>query len=342
MQRNNLGGIKLLKECCRFTTSGNIDEELLPLVTSRMAESRLNISFLSHLANNGEGLSITTFTTESVAEQLVCDCLKPIMKSPADQHSFSNATIVSVFPHDQKPEVAGTLVNLLARKRIHLFGLGSSPSSLSIIVSPSEVPAIIDALFHAFEFPTYRSPYDWYAAYQGQEQVLKEIIGSYQEQVLKAFYIIQETELDLWTVLLGEGHLPAFAEALRKLADRDVKLPYITGHRLPSSDILFSLCFCHSQNDAVTEVFTACFAAPIAVCNGPIGLFHLHGPHFIDRYGIADALVKSLQQAAVTPVALSCTLSSISLVVDARNLDAAGKALERGFHVPTTRAHRTA
>ena len=342
IRRNSLGGIKLLKDCCLFTLSGNENEDLLPSITSRMAESKINISFLSHLADHGEGFSITTFTTESVVEQLVCDCLKPMLKSPADPDSYSNATIISIFPHDRQPEVAGTLIELLARKRIHPFGLGSSPSSLSIVVRPTEAAEVIEGLFHGFDFPTYRSPYDWYAAYQGQEQVLKEIIGSYQEQVLKAFYILQEVELDLWSVRLGKGHLPAFAEALRELGSRDVELPFITGHRLPDPNMLFSLCLSHRQSDAVAKVFTACLAKSTAVCNGPVGLFHLHGPHFIDRYGIADAVVKALRQAAVTPVALSCTLSSISLVVNARNMDAVSKALEKGFHVPTTRAHRTA
>lgn len=341
MRKIHLGGMKLLKECCQVTASGNKDDDLLPSITAGMTENQVNMPFLAHLADAGEGRSITTITTENRYGQLACKCLEWILKSPATFDSCLDTAILSIFPHDQKPEVAGRLIELIAREHIQPFAFASSPSGLSVLLSKSKVAGIIDDIFDVFAFASYRSPLDWYAAYQGQEQILKEIISSYQEKIIKAFFIIQQTGLDLWTAKVRDEHLLDFAEALKTLDGREVKMPFVTGHCLPDSSWLLACCFPHEQRDMVSDIFASLSAAPWAVCNGSVGVCYMHGPHFIDRYGIAHALATCLRQAAVRLVALSCTLSSISFVVEAGALDAAVKALELRFQVPTTRNYKT-
>jgi len=341
MRRIHLGGIKLLKDCCQLTALADKDDDLLPSITAHMAQNRVNMSLLAHLADDGEGRSITALTTENIFGELACGCLEAVVKSPAAFHSCTNTAILSIFPHDRKPAVAGRLIELLGRRHIQPFAFAGSPSGLSVLVSDSNVPDLIDGIFDVFAFASYGSPLDWYAAYRGQEQVLKEIISSYQEKIVKAFYIIQETGLDLWTVRVRDEQLLDFAEALKSLNDRDVKLPFVTGQRLPDSIWLLACCFPREKRDILAAAFESLSTAPLAVCNRSVGVCYMHGPHFIDRYGIADVLVTCLRRAAVRLVALSCTLSSISFVVEAGALDAAISALEPGFQVPTTRSHKT-
>jgi aspartokinase len=340
MGKIHLGGIKLLKDCCRIAAFGNEEDELLASIAAGMRENQVNMPFLTHLADDGSGRSITTLTTENAFGQPACDFLKPVIKSPAALSSCPDTAILSIFPHDQKPAVAGNLLELLARLRIQPFALACSPSGLSVLVSDSNVPDIIDGIFDVFAFASYGSPLDWYAAYRGQEQVLKEIISSYQEKIVKAFYIMQQTGLDLWSARVGDEHLLDFAEALKTLDGMDVKMPLVTGHRLSDSGWLFACCFPREKRDTLADLFGSHSTPPLAVRSGSVGVCYIHGPHFIDRYGIADALVTCLRRGAVKLVALSCTLSSISFMVEAGAIDAAVKALEPGFQVPTRRHHK--
>ena len=63
------------------------------------------------------------------------------------------------------------------------------------------------------------------------------------------------------------------------------------------------------------------------------GIF-LHGPHFGDRYGIAQILMEALEKAHVSLLALSCTISSISLIIRQHELAAAQLVLTETFAAP--------
>jgi hypothetical protein len=63
------------------------------------------------------------------------------------------------------------------------------------------------------------------------------------------------------------------------------------------------------------------------------GIF-LHGPHFGDRYGITHILLEALERARVTLLALSCTISTISLIIRQQELAAAQLVLGKTFEAP--------
>jgi hypothetical protein len=66
----------------------------------------------------------------------------------------------------------------------------------------------------------------------------------------------------------------------------------------------------------------------------PVAGIFLHGPHFGDRYGIAHTLVVALAQAHISLLALSCTISSISLIIRQHELAAAQVILGNTFAAP--------
>ena len=68
----------------------------------------------------------------------------------------------------------------------------------------------------------------------------------------------------------------------------------------------------------------------------PVAGIFLHGPHFGDRYGIAHTLVAALEKVHVTILALSCTISSISLIIRQHELAAALLVLGQVFEAPVT------
>ena len=66
----------------------------------------------------------------------------------------------------------------------------------------------------------------------------------------------------------------------------------------------------------------------------PVAGIFLHGPHFGDRYGIAHTLIEALENAHISLLALSCTISSISLIIRQQELAAAQVVLGNTFAAP--------
>ena len=66
----------------------------------------------------------------------------------------------------------------------------------------------------------------------------------------------------------------------------------------------------------------------------PVDAVFFQGPHYGDRYGIADAALQALDTAGVAVLAMTCGGSSVCLVLADGAADAACKALETAFVVP--------
>lgn len=65
-----------------------------------------------------------------------------------------------------------------------------------------------------------------------------------------------------------------------------------------------------------------------------VDLVFFHGPHFQDRYGIAETVFKVLDLKTISLRALGCTGTSVYLVVNTGEADIVRKMLSQGFIVP--------
>jgi aspartokinase len=65
----------------------------------------------------------------------------------------------------------------------------------------------------------------------------------------------------------------------------------------------------------------------------PVGIIFFHGPHFGDRYGIADATFSSLSKAGIAVIASGCSSSSVYVIVIQGDMDRAEEALAQTFEV---------
>ncbi len=71
-----------------------------------------------------------------------------------------------------------------------------------------------------------------------------------------------------------------------------------------------------------------------ALVEAPVELIYLHGPHYGDRYGIADAAMGALAEVKVPLIAMACSSSSIHMVVADGDARHAATGLSRAFVVP--------
>jgi len=335
MSKVRLGGIKAFEKRTYLTSWCRSGQDALLDICGRFAAEKINLGLLTHIADNGTHESVTAASTENTESDAGYTLWKGSYGECNVGKLLTDVSIISIFPHNQKLDVTGSLMSVLAAKSVRPHGLASSPSAMTVLVSSASFEEIIYGLFDAFEFPTYSSPLDWHAAYRGQEELLNEIICSYEEEIIKVYNIAQQDGLDLWTIILPSESLGNLGAALLELHQFQLKMPFLVSKPLPdAANICFAFCFTAARRDEVKQAFDRCLAARELSCRGPVSVFFLHGPHFGDRYGIASTCIKSLGEAGIFPLAVSCAVSSISLVVEGKDSNRIIGALGSGFRIP--------
>ncbi len=335
MSKVRLGGIKAFEKRAYLTSLCRSGDDVLGDICSSMASDRINLNLLTHIGDNGTRESITAACTEDAdgfssyihwkASRGECDIGKLL----------TDVSIISVFPHDQKLNVTGLLMDAVASHGIRPYGFASSPSAIATLVASSDFEATIYGLFDVFEFPTYSSPLDWNAAYRGQEDLLSEIICSFQEEIIKVYNVTYHIDLDLLNTSLPLDRLRDFGAALLELDELPIRIPFLVSKSSPDdTSMYFAFCLAAAYRDEVKNALGRNLPGLDFRCHGPVSVFFLHGPHFGDRYGIANALVRSLRQANISPLALSCAVSSVSVVIEGNNTDQTLAALDTNFQIP--------
>lgn len=332
MAKIPLGGIKILEGRSCLTSFSRSEDNLLPGMCQRLSMEQVNVSLLTHLEGNRIRDSVASFCTEDGNALSAYFLLKPDQEHAVTMQS--DVSILSIFPYNGMAEIAGTLVRILVCLDLRPNALASSISALSVAIPSIEVEVLIDGLFDEFEFPGYRSIVDWYAAYEGQERLLKQIICSYREEIVKVYNLTVQTGLDLWVLEVPFAEMDRLAYVLSAVGGMGVRIPCMTAQGYMEEILLTACCFQSDQNSAIRQIMDKHLRGVSIECLGPATALSLHGPHFGDRYGIADALTGSLHRSSVQPLAMSCTVSSVMAVLWEKDLDPALDALRRKFEIP--------
>lgn len=338
MTQIKLRGLKLLEgsaQVLSFYPYG--DNFLASNVCSLMALNKINITFLAYvLADETMDCGITICTEGSVARSSA-SLIEAYSEGTGKVTVQEDVVTISTFPHNQRPQVTSGLLETLAKKEIALMGLASSPSAISSVVLSTHTKAVIDACFETFEFPAYRSPSDWYAAYEGKENLLQKIIASYQEKVVTIYDIVRQLDLDLWNVMLSAACMEELSAFLMDLEYQGAKMPFVVALPFSENNLCFSVCFPKTHATEIRTALSRHFSTTTISHHPGVAALFIHGPHFGDRYGIAHTLVSALEKAGVTPLAMGCAVSSLSVVLKEKDLARAVQALDANFQRSSTK-----
>jgi aspartokinase len=332
MRKVRLGGIKVVEGRSFLSSFCNPGEEALADICYRFAAEGINISLLTHLSGDSDRGTITSICMEDRRTLSSYLLLKLDLANTVRLQADIN--ILSVFPHDERAEVSGTFFRSLAGGGVLPLGFVSSPSAISVVISSADARNAIDGLFNIFELPTYKSPLDWFAAYQGKEHVFKEIICSYQEEVIKVYNLMCRRRLARMKLTVPAHQMDGVGSALLAMSEIGARVPFILGQTRTQEDLLITFCLEEDQRDHVKRIFENHLSGVVVDCDGPVTILYLHGPHFGDRYGIAAALAESLRTASIAPMAVSCAVSSISVVIRSQDEERCVEALSTRFEIP--------
>lgn len=317
-------------------------------VTAPLAQQRINLTFMTHVAGDRE-----VVCTEGRAGEAALTLLKTHAVPEGSLALKQGTSILAVYPHDKRPEVIGTFIRSLARARVVIHGLASSPSAISAVLSTTRIKPAVEQLFQHFHFPGFASPQEFFSAQPPPKEYVEKVVATYQEKITKVYWIIPQSDLDLWGMSIASADILAgFATALMEMGSLKLAIPFLVA--LPGlAGREFILSFSTARRQAAVHRRDACATdhgsdvrrilrnhlpelRPMRLT--PVAGIFLHGPHFGDRYGIAHTLVTALEQAHIKLLALSCTISSISLIIRQQELAAAQVVLGNTFAAPVESA----
>jgi hypothetical protein len=305
-------------------------------ICAPLARKKINLSFFTHLSGDRQVIC----TADKMGEEAF-SLTKRHAGPGSALHLQRGTAVVAVYPHEKRPEILGTFIRSLARARVILHGLASSPSAISVVLSSRRVKAAVEQLFEHFHFPAFASPQEFFDAQPPPAELVQQVVATYQEKVIKVYWIVPQLDLDLWGGQISStAILEGFAEALIEFGELGLKIPFLVASPgLGGKDFLLSFSTAREpdrgdQGPEVRRILQRHLPDIRPMRLTPVAGVFLHGPHFGDRYGVVDTFLQALGKARVSLLALSCTVSSISGVLKQQELDAAMQVLSETFEAP--------
>lgn len=328
-----LGGIKSLAGRCEIRACCRGEESAHASLCRDVAASKINLSCFIYTTDPAERYRVMTVHTEAKDADGVHVHVSRSCGQECHIEEQYRCEMLSVFPFNQKPGVAGRLLQALVGTGLAPSTFATSPSAISVAIRTQDRGRAISALFNTFQFPSYRSPLDWHAAYAGCEQLLREIVCSYEEEIIKVYGIIEQTDLDLWKCSVPVTRLQDLGTALLIMDEEGIRMPFLIVQTDWDDRRLIACCLARSHRRHVTDLLTRHGLGSDYLAATPVAVLYLHGPHFGDRYGIARALTATMSKANIAPLAISCSVSSMSAVVQEHDLESTSRALHQNFEV---------
>jgi aspartokinase len=160
-----------------------------------------------------------------------------------------------------------------------------------------------------------------------------ETIAVYWEPKVKTYGFNALNNLILFEFNYPEEKIFELGKTLSNLYFQGIKSKFMILQKQPDR---MSLVVCLSESDG--RDFQTFLEDHLSlrpdrrIC--PVGVLFFHGPHFGDRYGIADAAFSPLLEAGIKIISSDCSSSSVFLVMAQDDVSRAQEALRKTFDLP--------
>ena len=164
-----------------------------------------------------------------------------------------------------------------------------------------------------------------------------ETIAVYWEESIKTYGIRSETGLDLVQVDVSPSSLSKLGRQLVELGRSDAAVRLILLHCHTSEILGLSMVFSAGWREHLSTFISGDAFAAVSRnfrVDSPVEMLNFHGPHFGDRYGIADAAHSALKKENIRYIAMGCSAASVHVVFPENTAEKARKALATVFKTP--------
>lgn len=345
-QKTTINGIKLSSELVmlNFMDDGRTSPALLRACRI-LGKNRINIPYITTGSS-----SAGTFSSCCVSAQDADRTVKFLAAGGVAaecSRMITDIGLLSIFPHRSRFSVPGLALAALALADIPIFGMASSLGTLTFALPYAALSQAAGAISGPMALPDGHTPLrpDGHSG-EGRENARESMETSavYWEPEIKIYGFQEETGLSL-----TEIGFPA--HRLARCGD------FLCG--LDAPDAGFSLALLQKEGQAAFRLHLLSRTVPEKdadgkgrtlaplirqkasdLCigppnvTGPAELLHFHGPHFGDRYGVADAALRPLAEGGPAPLAAACSGAAIYLALPDKGCKKACALLDGAFKVP--------
>ncbi len=314
---------------------------LLPAFCSLLAGSQINMPFLS--TEPYAGGTRTTCCVDAAHHALLKSVLRtePVLQERAE--FTAEVGLLTLFPHRSRLMMFGRSLRALAQAGLRVFAVASSVGTLTYVLEYARLDkaaAVLQACFelagnHASfkaDLQLRREP----CGGPGASSERMETIAMYWEPQIKTYGFQVVKNLALYKYRLP-ADLPAeWTRAIKRIEDRPNRFHLLYAQLTESSELDLRL-ICEPEQGAP---LARRIAAEIPATNdhpqltAPLELIFFQGPHFGDRFGIADFTYKALKEKTEVLLAAVFACASIYLILPEGAANETRTRLAAAFQIP--------
>ena len=164
-----------------------------------------------------------------------------------------------------------------------------------------------------------------------------ETIAVYWEPKIKIYGFNEITDLILLGVSLTLKQMPPMGLMIKEMAETNIKILLVLGQHSEDGKLSLYLLIEKKWEERMINHLRQLIVGDIGDSihiTSPAGLIYFHGPHFGDRYGIANSAFGVLAKNGIPVLASACSAASIYLVLHEEKLENAKKFLSEAFQLP--------
>lgn len=338
-----INGIKLSTPFVQVSQTYTIAGSVQPAALYQLlAADRINIEFL-----NVSAIGRNCYIACCVAADKYHQIFHYTDGETADGPDFDHRTGVvtlSVYPHKSSFYMLGHLLAVFGDQGFAFYQMASSTSMLTFVVDAAAAEEMTDYLSAHSDLPASHSPFRPNTDYDPVARSLKtepETVATYVESKIKTYGIWTHAALTLCWIDMTFAQLADWGQQIQALERVGFRFCYISAHRYSRRDLRMFLVVDTARADlqgdfaesAIRTAFESSRQSELR-CRPHVGGLHFQGPHFGDRFGIADKAFSTLHQHSIPFLLAGCVGSSVYIVLDEERLAAAESALSAVFEMP--------
>lgn len=164
-----------------------------------------------------------------------------------------------------------------------------------------------------------------------------ETIALYKEDRIKVYGITRESDLILVVLSFPANQLELWGQRIDEISNRAIRFELVTYHAANKSMTELHLLVDKKIIDPLSEMLSHWKENTVQAglkLKQPVDILYLHGPHFQDRYGIADTAFNALLHNNIEILVSGCAGTSMYLVTPAFQGQIALEILTETFLIP--------
>ncbi|MCP4023751.1 MAG: hypothetical protein GY729_18040 [Desulfobacteraceae bacterium] len=322
-----MNGIRLGENCIRVTQR-YVQKDFAAPIYQSLSKSFTNISLLS---------------VNSTDDRACISCC--LSSREGERAKALGATVtrnvcsLSVYPHRSDLATLYRFIHLLAKKQARFYDLVSSDSMLTIVIDTDSQEELCDYLSRHIELPPSHTPFSQGLSKSDKELLVKlwpESSAAYVEKKIKTYGITILPDLDLYRIACPLDQMAVHTKKIQALREKDLRF-YFSQARIDKDDQINFFFLTHKNQDRIKETLMNGMPDQISLrfkTAPSVSLISFQGPHFGDRYGIANQALSVLRKASIPILMANCSGSCIYIVLPWHLAKEAEQTLLKVFERP--------